>query len=55
MDFKNNAKMTFTIIWISVVWIIWKEINKMIFENKADHFQALSEKSQIICFLVAES
>jgi len=44
--------MTFTIIWIYVIWVIWKERNKMIFQNKANHFQALSEKGQIIGFFL---
>lgn len=44
--------MTFNIIWIAVLWIIWKERNGRIFQYKTRNSQALSENVNHQIFLV---
>jgi len=42
--FSKKSRTTFTIIWISVLFVIWKDNNRRIFHNKMDQLVALAEK-----------
>lgn len=49
-----NLKV-FNIIWLSVVWIIWKERNRRIFKNKENHLQSIIEKVKLKTFWLLKS
>ena len=48
--FKKENWKTFNIIWLSRLWILWKERNKSIFQQKEEHIQSLEEKKLIFMF-----
>lgn len=37
----------FTVIWISVLFVIWKDRNRRIFQNHFDHLEALLERVKL--------
>jgi len=43
----ENVCLALNIIWLSVVWVIWKERNKCIIQHKEEHLQSLSEKVKL--------
>ena len=45
--FSKNSRTTFTIIWISVLFVIWKDRNRRIFHNQTDQLVALVEKVKL--------
>ena len=46
-DLLKNSRTTFTIIWISVLFVIWKDCNRRIFQNHFDHLEALLERVKL--------
>jgi hypothetical protein len=42
---SKNSKTTFTIIWISFLFVIWKDRNKRVFHSQID--QSLAEKVKL--------
>jgi len=48
--FSKNSRTSFTIIWISVLFVIWKDRNRRIFQNHFDHLEALLERVKIQTF-----
>jgi len=44
---SKNSRTTFTIFWISVLFVIWKGRNRTIFQNHFDHLEALLEKVKL--------
>jgi len=45
--FSRNSRTMFTIIWISVLFIIWKDLNMRIFNNQTDQLEVLAEKVKL--------
>jgi hypothetical protein len=45
--FSNNSRIAFTIIWIAVLFVVWKDRNNRIFNNKFDQLAALAEKVKL--------
>jgi len=45
--FSKKSRLTFNIIWISVLCVSWIERNGWIFQQKSDHIPALSEKVKL--------
>ena len=45
--FSKNSMTAFTIIWISVLFVIWKDCNKRIFHNHIDHLESLLERVKL--------
>jgi len=41
---SKNSRTAFSIIWISVLFVIWKDRNRRIFQNHSDQLEALLEK-----------
>jgi len=41
--FSKGARTMFTIIWIAVIFVVWKYRNNRIFQNKSDQLLALAE------------
>jgi len=39
--FSKISRTSFTVIWISVLFVIWKDWNRRIFQNHFDHLEAL--------------
>lgn len=48
--FQKTLKTTFTIIWISVLYVIWKDRNRRVFQNKFDHVVALLKRVKLQTF-----
>jgi len=48
--YSKNARLTHNIIWISMVWVIWKEENRRIFQHKDEHLQYLTEQVKFQSF-----
>jgi hypothetical protein len=48
--FSKNSLTTFTIIWISVLFVIWKDRNRRIFQNRIDQLEALLERVKLQTF-----
>lgn len=48
--FQKTLKTTFTIIWISVLYVIWKDRNRRVFQNQFDHVEALLERVKLQTF-----
>jgi hypothetical protein len=44
---SKNSRTAFTIIWISVIHVIWKDRNSRVFHNKADQIGTLAEKVKL--------
>ncbi|KAK2368495.1 hypothetical protein QL285_081684 [Trifolium repens] len=44
------SRTAFTIIWISVIYVIWKDRNNRVFHNKADQIETLAEKAKLQTF-----
>jgi len=38
------------IIWLSVVWVIWKKRNNIVFKRKEDNLHALGERLKLQSF-----
>jgi hypothetical protein len=47
---SKNSRTAFTIIWISFIYVIWKDRNNKIFHNKADQIEMLAEKVKLQTF-----
>jgi hypothetical protein len=45
--FTKNSRTSFTVIWISVLFVIWKDRNRRIFQNHFDHLEALLERVKL--------
>jgi len=45
--FSKNSRTAFTIIWIAVIYVVWKDRNNRIFQNKSDQLVALAEKVKL--------
>jgi len=45
--FSKNSRTALTIIWISVLFVIWKDRNRRIFQNKCDRLHALLERVKL--------
>ncbi|XP_024626681.1 uncharacterized protein [Medicago truncatula] len=45
--FSKKSTSAFTIIWISVLFVIWKDRNRRIFQNQHEHLEALSERVKL--------
>ena len=45
--FSKNSTSAFTVIWISVLYVIWKDRNRRIFQNHYDHLEALIERVKL--------
>ncbi|XP_024636174.1 uncharacterized protein [Medicago truncatula] len=45
--FSKNSRTAFTIIWISVLFVIWKDRNRRIFQNQVEHLEALFERVKL--------
>jgi len=41
---SKNSRTAFSIIWISILFVIWKDRNRRIFQNHFDHLEALLER-----------
>jgi hypothetical protein len=48
--FSRKSRMVFTIIWIAVLFVIWKDRNNRIFHNKMDQLVALVQKVKLQTF-----
>jgi len=48
--FSKNSRTGFTVIWISVLFVIWKDRNRRIFQNQSDHLEALLERVKLQTF-----
>jgi hypothetical protein len=44
--FSKNSRIAFTIIWISVLFVIWKDLNS-IFHNQMDQLVSFAEKVKL--------
>jgi len=45
--FSKSSRTMFTIIWIAVVFVVWKDRNNRIFQNKSNKLLALAEKAKL--------
>jgi hypothetical protein len=45
--FSKNSRSAFTIIWISVIFAVWKDRNNKIFQRKSDQLETLTEKIKL--------
>jgi hypothetical protein len=45
--FSKNSRTAFTIVWISVLFVIWKDRNNRIFDNHFDQLTGLLEKVKL--------
>jgi hypothetical protein len=45
--FSKNIRTVFIIIWIAVLFVVWKDRNNRIFHNKSDQLVALAEKVKL--------
>jgi hypothetical protein len=45
--FSKNSRTGFTVIWISTLFVIWKDRNRRIFHNQFDHVDALLERVKL--------
>jgi len=45
--FSKNSRTAFAILWISVLYVIWKDRNRRIFKNHSDHLEALLERVKL--------
>lgn len=45
--FSKNSRTIFTIIWSSVLFVIWKDRNRKIFHNQMDQLVLLAEKVKL--------
>jgi len=48
--FSKKSKESMNIIWMSVVWAIWKERNNRVFQRKEDKLQAICERVKLQSF-----
>ena len=48
--FSKNSRTAFTIIWISVLFVVWKDRNNRIFQNKSVQLETLAEKVKLQTF-----
>jgi len=53
--FSKNSRTAFTIIWISVIFVVWKDRNNMIFQNKSDQLETLAEKVKLQMYWLLKS
>ncbi|GAU48696.1 hypothetical protein TSUD_186890 [Trifolium subterraneum] len=47
---SNSSKTAFTIIWISVLFVSWKDRNRRIFQSGSDMLETLTEKVKLQTF-----
>jgi len=45
--FSKHSRTVFTIIWISMLFVIWKDSNRRIFHNKMDQLEGLEDKVKL--------
>jgi hypothetical protein len=48
--FSNKVRYSLNMIWNVVVWVIWKEWNRRIFQNKEENIQTLCERVMLLFF-----
>jgi len=48
--FPRSSHLFFRIIWLACVWVIWKERNNQVFNQKALDSQAISDKVKLLSF-----
>jgi len=49
-NFSNNSRTVFAILWISVLFVVWKDRNNRIFQNRSDQLETLAEKVKLQTF-----
>jgi hypothetical protein len=49
-DFSKNSRTVFAILWISVLFVVWKDRNNRIFQNRSDQIETLAEKVKLQTF-----
>jgi hypothetical protein len=47
---STKVRYSLNIIWLVVVWVIWKERNRHIFQNKEENLHALCEMVKLQSF-----
>jgi hypothetical protein len=50
--FSSSLYSFFKIIWLACVWVIWKERNNRVFNQKALDSQATSDKVKLISYIL---
>ena len=45
--FSKKSRTTFAIVWISALYVIWKDRNRRIFQNQFDHLEHLLERVKL--------
>ena len=49
-EFPRHSHLFFRIIWFTYVWVIWKERNNRVFNQKALDSQTTSDKVKLLSF-----
>lgn len=50
----KRLRYTLLVIWLTCIWVIWKERNNKIFNNKAASIYELVDKVKLLSFLWLE-
>jgi hypothetical protein len=44
--FSKKVRLSMKVFWLSSGWVIWKKMNRCIFQQKAEQLQTLSERKK---------